>query len=102
MSDEKRIFELEEKIIELEGMNLELLVKIEKMGSGKGRKTEVLEVLRNNGLGISVKKISEELGISCKNVSSQLSYLRGDGYEIWSNGKGDKVLVENNMEKEEV
>lgn len=47
-----------------------------------GRKEQVLECLRN---GItSIDAIAKEIGITTKNVSSQLTYLRKDGYMIYS------------------
>ena len=47
-----------------------------------GRKEQVLTLLRK-GL-TSIDAIAEELGISNKNVSSQLTYLRKDGHTIYS------------------
>lgn len=56
-----------------------------------GRKDEVLEVLIGKGK-VSVSEISKIVGISCRNVSSQLSYLRKDGYNIATNSKGFKFI----------
>lgn len=61
----------------------------------KGRKFEVLELLRSN-TSISIVEISERLGISTKNVSSQLTYLREEGYNVCTNSQGRKFLVEEN------
>ena len=63
---------------------LELVADLESKlsRSGKGRKSEVLELLR--GGYDSIESISEELGINSKNVSSVLSGLRKDGYMIIS------------------
>lgn len=47
-----------------------------------GRKEQVLTCLRN-GVN-SIDKIADQLGINNKNVSSQLTYLRKDGYMIYS------------------
>ena len=47
-----------------------------------GRKEQVLTCLRS-GIN-SIDKIAEHLGINNKNVSSQLTYLRKDGYMIYS------------------
>ena len=47
-----------------------------------GRKDQVLQCLRS---GINtIDSIAEHLGINSKNVSSQLTYLRKDGYMIYS------------------
>lgn len=50
---------------------------------------QVLTVLRRNAVeGISVADIAELLNMTAKNVSSYLSYLRRQGFEIWTcNGK---------------
>ena len=47
-----------------------------------GRKEQVLACLRSGVTNID--KIADELGINNKNVSSQLTYLRKDGYMIYS------------------
>ena len=89
----------EELIDEIENRDstiLDLQVRLEKSKNGEGRKSQVLELLREKG-SLSILDISEELGISTKNVSSQLTYLRTDGYQIFTDPKGRKVL----MEKEE-
>lgn len=59
------------------------------VSAGSERCQQVLTVLRRNTVeGISVSDIGEILGISAKNVSSYLSYLRRQGFEIWTcNGK---------------
>ena len=47
-----------------------------------GRKEQVLNCLR---AGVTtIDQIANELGINSKNVSSQLTYLRKDGYMIYS------------------
>lgn len=47
-----------------------------------GRKEQVLQCLRD---GINtIDKIAETLGITNKNVSSQLTYLRKEGHMIYS------------------
>ena len=63
-----------------------------------GRKGEVLNILRENGNGISIKGIGNKLGISDKNVSSLLCYLRTDGFRIFSDDKGRKILIEGDKE----
>ena len=58
------------------------------------RMNEVLDLLRRNKEeGISVEAMGEIIGISNKNVSSYLSYLRKKGYKIWS-FEGRKYLKE--------
>jgi biotin operon repressor len=64
----------------------------ERLKNKTGRKTEVLELLKNND-SISITQIAERLNISTKNVSSQLTYLRQDGYNICTNSSGRKFLV---------
>jgi biotin operon repressor len=78
--------ELVARVEELEQIVLNLQNK-------KGRKFEVLELLRSN-TSISIVEISEKLGISTKNVSSQLTYLREEGYNVCTNSQGRKFLVE--------
>ena len=63
-------------------------IKIKKVG----RKDEVLEVLLSGK--VSVKEISNIVGISSRNVSSQLSYLRKDGVNIATDSKGRKFIEE--------
>lgn len=64
----------------------------EKIVNKKGRKSEVLEILRNNDF-VTINEIAKQLNISNKNVSSQLSYLRADGFEICTNRNGKKFLL---------
>ena len=64
----------------------------EKVGKKEGRKEEVLKVLER-GDKIMISDIAKELGISNKNVSSQLSYLRSDGYDICTDRNGKKFLL---------
>ena len=61
--------------------------------SKDGRKSQVLELLREHRT-ISILEISSKLGISTKNVSSQLTYLRSDGYQIFTDPNGRKCLFE--------
>lgn len=89
MSKEKLI----ELIENLESQNLNLLNQIENMKNGKGRKSQVLELLKENE-SITIVAISERLGISTKNVSSQLTYLRQEGYNICTDTNGKKFLIE--------
>ena len=57
----------------------------------KSRKDEVLEVLQESGR-IFVGDIAKRLGITSRNVSSYLTYLRRDGYEIATDSKGRKYI----------
>ena len=70
----------------------ELEAQIEKMTKSKevGRKGEVLEILQTGRF--TIKELSVQLNISDKNVSSQLSYLRKDGWLIGTDSKGRKFL----------
>lgn len=71
----------------------ELEASIQKMkeSKDKGRKSEVLELLQEKKR-ITIKEIAEALGITDKNVSSQLSYLRKDGWSIGTDSKGRKFI----------
>ena len=69
---------------------LELTIKLESKQSG--RKSQVLDILKSHS-PITIVAISERLGISTKNVSSQLTYLRQDGFNICTNVNGKKFLV---------
>lgn len=71
---------------------LDLQVKLEAT-SKDGRKSQVLDLLRKHKT-ISIMEISKALNISTKNVSSQLTYLRQDGYAIFTDPNGRKMLVE--------
>ena len=64
-----------------------------KMSSKEGRKSQVLEILVHQG-PISIVKIAEQLEISTKNVSSQLTYLRSDGEKICTDHNGLKFIIE--------
>lgn len=78
---------------ELIGIIGSLEVQIESLKSGKGRKAEVLELLKSNE-SITIVAIAERLGISTKNVSSQLTYLRQEGHNICTDVNGRKFLIE--------
>ena len=56
-----------------------------------GRKEDVLEILRKGPA--SILEIAEKLNIQSKNVSSQLSYLRKDGWVIHTDDKQRKYLA---------
>ena len=71
---------------------LDLTTKLES-SSKDGRKSQVLALLRENHT-ISILEIASQLNISTKNVSSQLTYLRQDGYQVFTDPNGRKMLVE--------
>ena len=76
-------------------MDLKERLEMVRMGgnNGKGRKAEVLRLLKAADEGIEIKELAEQIGISRKNVSSQLSYLRGDGFIIGDMGEGKRILL---------
>lgn len=78
--DEKR--ELKKEVVEL--------LKVEK---GEGRKEEVLRVLREKGR-VKIEEIAKELGISAKNVSSQIVYLKKKGVKVATDSEGKKFIEE--------
>jgi biotin operon repressor len=55
-----------------------------------GRKDEVLALLKAGR--VTVAEIAKKIGISDRNVSSQLSYLRKDGIAIGTDSKGRKFI----------
>lgn len=67
--------------------------QIEALRNKAGRKAEVLEILRTSS-PITIVAIAERLGISTKNVSSQLTYLRQENHNICTDVNGKKFLVE--------
>lgn len=94
----KEIFEKVKEFVEVNGENKEMmkefkegLKEILKVEKGEGRKGEVRELL-NSGERMSIREISEKLGVSDKNVSSILSYLRKDGLKICTDSEGRKFV----------
>ena len=88
MTKEELIRELESQ----EQIILDLQTKLENSKNNENRKSQVLELLRTNE-SLSILDIAQKLNISTKNVSSQLTYLRTDGYQIFTNPVGRKVLM---------
>ena len=78
-------------INDLKQQILDLQVKLESRSNNSKRKSQVLELLKSHE-SISILEISSKLDISTKNVSSQLTYLRQDGYSICTNSNGRKFL----------
>ena len=93
MNEDKRTKqELLKELEDRDQLILDLQVKLENSKNSSGRKTQVLELLRNSE-SLSILDIAAKLNISAKNVSSQLTYLRTDGYQIFTDPKGRKVLM---------
>ena len=57
----------------------------------EGRKEQCLKLLVSAG-HISVAAMSTRIGISARNISSQLTYLRKDGHAIATDSLGRKFL----------
>ena len=87
-STRRTIRELNEMVEALQLENEKL--KTSRTKTGPGRKEEVLSILKTKPT--EIYDIAEELGISNKNVSSQLCYLKSDGHLIATNAKGQKFL----------
>ena len=87
----------DEIIAELNAAN-ETVAKV-KAAAG-GRKLQVLNCLRESG-HTTVEKIAELIGISARNVSSQMTYLRKDGVAIATDSLGRK-FIESEPEETEV
>ena len=65
-------------------------LKLER-GEEGGRKEELVELLNSAGR-LSIKEISGKMGISAKNVSSLLMYLKKDGVRICTDCEGRKFI----------
>ena len=85
--------EMQKVIDNQEQIILDLQVQLENARNSSGRKSQVLELLREFD-AISILDIAKKLSISTKNVSSQLTYLRTDGYKIFTDNHGKKVLMD--------
>jgi biotin operon repressor len=70
-----------------EKINDKQIVTVQKVG----RKQEVLDLLKT-GKHYKIPELAKILGISDRNVSSQLSYLRADNYAIATDARGFKFL----------
>jgi DeoR/GlpR family transcriptional regulator of sugar metabolism len=77
--------EMVEMIERLQKENEALVIKVG--AKEKGRKDEVLSLIREKGR-ITIKELAAAIGISERNISSQLSYLRKDGLKFGKNSKG--------------
>jgi predicted HTH transcriptional regulator len=93
--EELKTWTKEELVSVIEEMEEVLTCLEERINKGKkmveGRKDQVLKVLQ--GGPITVGGIATRLGISARNASSQLSYLRKDGYNIGTTSAGKKILL---------
>jgi predicted HTH transcriptional regulator len=69
-------------------MESEKRVESLKKSKVEGRKDQVLNLIRLKGK-ISIKEMAREIGISERNISSQLSYLRNDKFKFGKNSKGE-------------
>jgi biotin operon repressor len=77
---------------EMEGVLIWLENIISKSkGFKKGRREQVLEVLQKEKR-ITVGQIGAQLGMTCRNVSSYLCYLRKEGVNIGTDSKGRKYI----------
>ena len=85
---EPTLEELKARIAALEAEKAELQAKSENKA---GRKSEVLKYLQTHG-HVRVRDIAISLGISERNVSSQMTYLRKDGHSIATDSRGYKFL----------
>ena len=88
LNDEVK-YVIEDLMVEIETLKEQL----ENRKVGDGRKMQVLELLKANGR-MTIKEIAKALAISTKNVSSQLTYLRTDGYHVCTDHQGFKFLLD--------
>lgn len=65
-------------------------LKLER-GEERGRKEELIDLLSNEGR-LNIKEIGGKMGISAKNVSSLLMYLKKDGVRICTDCEGRKFI----------
>ena len=65
-------------------------LKLER-GEEGGRKEELVGLLKEDGR-LNIKEIGEKMGISAKNVSSLLMYLKKDGVRICTDCEGRKFI----------
>ena len=80
---------------DLNEMNKEELLALVmelKEKKGEGRKDQVLAIIKREGK-VSIGDIAEEIGISDRNVSSQLAYLRKDGHCFGKDSK-KRIYIE--------
>ena len=84
--------ELTAQVAELENMLVCLEERLSQVKPIKvSRKVEVMNILKDNG-HISVADIAILVGITERNISSQLTYLRRNGINIGTDSKGRKFI----------
>ena len=66
-------------------------LKLERGEEGGGRKEELIDLLNREGR-LNIKEIGGKMGISAKNVSSLLMYLKKDGVRICTDCEGRKFI----------
>jgi len=98
-TDEPSYEELKARNAELEATLVQKEEELAKKSGQAGRKEEVLAYLQEHG-HVKVADIAKAIGISDRNVSSQLTYLRKAGYAIATDSRGFKFL-ESQPEPEE-
>ena len=89
--------EMTKKELTIENENLKQIIldlQVQVNTKKDGRKSQVLDYLKSHKLS-TILDISKSLNISTKNVSSQLTYLRSDGFQIFTDNNGKKFLFEN-------
>lgn len=69
----------------------ELLEVINKLNSKSGRKQEIKAILEEGR--ISITEIADRTGMTSRNVSTILSYLRKDGLALGKDSKG-RIFIE--------
>lgn len=83
--------ELVARVAELIAANTKLVSDLEQAkASPEGRKSQVLKILQTGH--VTVASIAARIGISDRNVSSQMTYLRKDGYAIATDSLGRKFI----------
>ena len=112
-AEEVKEMEKMEEVMEVKGMNfgdimgalkgmklnndeikeLRAFVKGLKLERGEegGRKEELIDLLNREGR-LNIKEIGGKMGISAKNVSSLLMYLKKDGVRLWTDCEGRKFI----------
>ena len=84
-SEMKNFNEMSEKELEMVMSG----IGVSNNSKGGGRKEEVLGLLK---LGVwSVKELSVKVGVSSRNISSVICYLRDDGIEIRKMNRGSDI-----------
>lgn len=82
---EELVAQMEETLCYLESRLCKARIKLD------GRKDQVLAILKKEG-HVTVEAIAKRIGINSRNVSSQLTYLRKDGYAIATDSLGRKFI----------